>query len=779
MTSNTLSLVLEGVVSGSAIVESIVVRSLNGSGAEMDLGTLLYLLSCRDSSNTSSLNNCRTCYANGSCVSCYSADGFYLNASSCVTDCGYATAFLTYPSNSSFICTSCTGNCYTCTSATACLTCLASYYYYQNQSCLSFCDPAGHVVDPAGSIYCRTCYGTDCVACSSAAIGACTACSSASVLASGICLANCSSPTMYPSGGVCYNCDSSCATCSSAGNSGCTKCASSYYTYLGFCLATCPTGTAPNLATATCSCHSVCALCENSTTYCTACSDGSLFVSQGQCLTACPEQTYISGQTCVPCSTACISCSVTTCSACLANHFLFNNACYSDCNLVSQQHDQQGSTCVLCPQGCDTCSSTTCRSCLDQYTLSSEQCLRTCLLTSSCDLAGQAVLPLPGLIAVVLWTAIAVAIRLLLKQNYLPYSLILFTAVVQFWLVIAMLASAPNLTSYASRLLVPSNQERLIIRALLGSSLLANYLSNTAYLLVFWQYLHPLMASARQTDSIAHAVTLLLATLTNYRLGLIAFSRMFPKPHLHISNPSKLTPVHYLCLASLLLDLLPLVACGVALYNEQSATILFMFALDLLILLALNLGLTLWFVTCAKDDAYYGDGVKKYHIEDRYGTNETVAGNDKAMNLSNWNMGAVYNFEDEEGEAKADKATPLDVSYQKLQLGQSKASTHLARPRGITTDESAGEDSLVIPVRGSTAASPYDPFSDPNYESGLEPKLGGRGSQNIFNIPTRDHPDPIDEEGRRSAEDGLQPRRKPELRNFSKQPVSARGPATH
>ena len=101
----------------------------------------------------------------------------------------------------------------------------------------------------------------------------------------------------------------------------------------------------------------------------------------------------------------------------------------------------------------------------------------------------------------------------------------------------------------------------------MGTAIALNYVSNIIYVVLFCKYIRPLLNNPRQIDNIAHGVTLALCLLTNYSLGLIAYSRMFPKPYVHISNPSKLTPVHYLCIASLLLDLLPLIACGLAIYN--------------------------------------------------------------------------------------------------------------------------------------------------------------------------------------------------------------------
>lgn len=195
---------------------------------------------------------------------------------------------------------------------------------------------------------------------------------------------------MYPSGGVCYPCDNSCDTCTAGSNGGCIRCALGYYNFSNFCLSSCPTGTAANITSRLCSCDAPCSQCQGNTTYCTACLNSSLFVSQGQCLTSCPNQTYLSGSTCISCSTACTSCSSTTCFSCLANYYLFNNLCYSDCNLISQQYDVSGTTCVLCPNGCDTCSGTVCSSCLSEYSFSSSssQCIKTCLLSNSCDLSG-------------------------------------------------------------------------------------------------------------------------------------------------------------------------------------------------------------------------------------------------------------------------------------------------------------------------------------------------------------------------------------------------------
>ena len=409
---------------------------------------------------------------------------------------------------------------------------------------------------------------------------------------------------MYASGGFCYNCDVSCSTCTAGGNGGCLVCAVGYYSYNNFCLSACPTDTVAS-SNGTCTCDLPCTKCANTTTYCTACNDSAMFISQGQCLSSCPTQTYLSGSTCIACSTGCTNCSSSTCFQCIANNYLYNNLCYSDCNLIGQQYDVTGSTCVLCPDGCDTCSGTACTSCLSSYTLSSSssQCIQTCLLTNSCSIDGEQVLPLPGLIALVVWTIIVVAIKLIIGKNYLPYSLILFSSVAEFVLVIVVLSQAvPIDTISIARLLPASNEERTTLRALLGTAIAMNYLTNICYVIIFIKYIRPLMSNPRQIDFISNVVVIVIAALTNYRFALIAFAKMFPKPFIHIANPSKLTPVHYLAIASLLLDLIPIAACGIAIYNETARSNVFMLSIDLLIIIAFNVIVTIWFVACSKPD---------------------------------------------------------------------------------------------------------------------------------------------------------------------------------
>lgn len=73
-----------------------------------------------------------------------------------------------------------------------------------------------------------------------------------------------------------------------------------------------------------------------------------------------------------------------------------------------------------------------------------------------------------------------------------------------------------------------------IILILLGFTLALNYITNIIYLYIFVKYLKPLVTNPKQIDVITNAVTLAIAVLTNYRFAIVAFSKMFPKPRIHI-----------------------------------------------------------------------------------------------------------------------------------------------------------------------------------------------------------------------------------------------------
>lgn len=83
---------------------------------------------------------------------------------------------------------------------------------------------------------------------------------------------------------------------------------------------------------------------------------------------------------------------------------------------------------------------------------------------------------------------------------------------------------------------------------------------NLLYIFIFCKYIKPLLVNPRQIDYITNYILLFFCFVSNYRLGLMAYSKMFPKPFIPINNSSRLTPLNYLCISSLILDIIPLSA---------------------------------------------------------------------------------------------------------------------------------------------------------------------------------------------------------------------------
>lgn len=145
--------------------------------------------------------------------------------------------------------------------------------------------------------------------------------------------------------------------------------------------------------------------------------------------------------------------------------------------------------------------------------------------------------------------------------SFIPYSLMLVSAVIELVLTIVLIAVSGQTIN--ARLLYSSNSNNLTTSVgLLGCSVALNYIFNGIYICIFMKYIKPLINKPKQSDIIAHTVVLVLATITNYRFGLIAFCKMCPKPRVPIDNSSRLTPVHYLCIGTAIVDVLTLISCG-------------------------------------------------------------------------------------------------------------------------------------------------------------------------------------------------------------------------
>lgn len=135
-----------------------------------------------------------------------------------------------------------------------------------------------------------------------------------------------------------------------------------------------------------------------------------------------------------------------------------------------------GSICRLCPNGCDTCVNFTCTSCLADYSASNSQCVKTCLLMGSCETTSAQVIPLPGVIFFAVWFGIVIAIKLIMKKAYVPYSVMFLSCFIQFLLLLITLGAANNLPTSMRLLLGIDYSYRTNIKILLGLGVAFNYI---------------------------------------------------------------------------------------------------------------------------------------------------------------------------------------------------------------------------------------------------------------------------------------------------------------
>ena len=124
-----------------------------------------------------------------------------------------------------------------------------------------------------------------------------------------------------------------------------------------------------------------------------------------------------------------------------------------------------------------------------------------------------------------------------------------------------------------------------------------NYLINIIFVIIFIKYIRPLLHASKQIDTISYITVVIISLCTNFRFCFIAFSKMFPKPYIHIQNSSKLTPINYLCLSNIIIDIILIISCSITLLNEYPLTNPFMLSIDLLLLIVLNTTITIYFLS--------------------------------------------------------------------------------------------------------------------------------------------------------------------------------------
>lgn len=127
---------------------------------------------------------------------------------------------------------------------------------------------------------------------------------------------------------------------------------------------------------------------------------------------------------------------------------------------------------------------------------------------------------------------------------YLPYSYIFLSCVIEYILIIALIAKTDTqiktlIAESAARLLQTiTSQEgpqphQYAVLGLLACSFALNYIQNFVYLFLFCKYLRKYIPD-RQIDKISNYLVLTVGILTNFRFSLMAYSKMFPKPNITV-----------------------------------------------------------------------------------------------------------------------------------------------------------------------------------------------------------------------------------------------------
>ena len=171
------------------------------------------------------------------------------------------------------------------------------------------------------------------------------------------------------------------------------------------------------------------------------------------------------------------------------------------------------------------------------------------------------ILPVPGFISVGLWIILIVILKTFaLPKMYLLYSYMFVGSLVELILVYAAIFTTAQvirdgtLESQAARLLQSQagvvDQYHFAVVRVLAVSLCLNYIFNFTYVFIFCKYFKQYIPD-RQIDYISNYTVLVVGTLTNFRFCLLAFCKMFPKPSIQLQNASKITPLHYMCIATL------------------------------------------------------------------------------------------------------------------------------------------------------------------------------------------------------------------------------------
>lgn len=276
-------------------------------------------------------------------------------------------------------CMPCSPNCAQCQIEPFICTRCINGYVTDNFRCV--CPTGRYSLD---GVNCNAC-PTGCTKCTDA--NTCQNCATNYVLSSGRCFLDCPVGT-YNGGDKCIQCSQGCRNCKS--DIDCRACNLGLYLYLGTCRDVCPAGTYLYENTLCIACNPACKSCTGASSSCQACANG-LVLSGNQCVQNCPDGSYYDGSKCSPCSSTCGKCSgtATTCTACPTGQFFYNGQCYATCptaivagvctNICQDGFYLSGTSCLKCSSTCVTCSAaTTCTSCRSGFFSYNGQCVAKC-----------------------------------------------------------------------------------------------------------------------------------------------------------------------------------------------------------------------------------------------------------------------------------------------------------------------------------------------------------------------------------------------------------------
>lgn len=291
------------------------------------------------------------------CTSCITSQ--YLYNAICYSICPNGS----FPQG--LVCVACASQCPTCQNSTFCTSCITSMYLYKGE-CYLYC-PNTTFANTSGQI-CSSCPAS-CATCTS--LASCQTCITTYSLEDSQCVLVCSKGLSFNQ--VCYPCGLNCDICV---NTTCSKCVNTYYLYNNTCVQQCPN----NMLTLD---SMNCILCTNKFINCSTCNVNQCLtctygqLSNGSCIPCSPGY-YAESSACTPCPSSCSTCeSQVLCTSCKSNNYLLNNMCSSSCPINMFPN---GTTCSICLANCNICNQATslCTVCQAGYYLYNNLCATTC-----------------------------------------------------------------------------------------------------------------------------------------------------------------------------------------------------------------------------------------------------------------------------------------------------------------------------------------------------------------------------------------------------------------